>query len=328
MPPWGISDIPDQRGRRAIVTGGSTGIGFEIARALAAAGMAVTIAARDEARGAAAARMIRGLAPGAEVRFARLDLASLASVRGFAEAELLTARPLDLLVNNAGVMMLPRRETTADGFERQFATNHLGPFALTARLWPLFTGRAGARVATVASLAHWRGRIDLADLDAAVRYRPYAAYARSKLANLLFAFELARLAGASGPLSVAAHPGIAATPLVRNGRAGDTGLASRLLIAWYDVVGQDAASGALPILRAATAPDVRAGAYFGPRGPFGFRGPAGLVRASGAARDAAVAARLWTVSEERTGLRFAPGPAAGAGADGGDSAAPAGGALP
>ncbi|MCW5712988.1 MAG: SDR family oxidoreductase [Bauldia sp.] len=309
MPAWSTADIPDQRGRRAIVTGGGSGIGLATARALTAAGAAVTIAARDKAKGAAAVTAIREALPGADIVFERLDLASLASVHAFAAAVRRRGEPLDLLVNNAGVMMLPRRETTADGFERQFATNHLGPFALTALLWPLLAARPGARIVTVASLAHWRGRIAFDDLDASRIYRPYAAYAQSKLANLLFAFELARRAKPDGPLSVAAHPGIAATPLASAGLAGETGLRSRLLIAWYDIVGQDAAGGALPILRASTAPGVGAGAYLGPRGPFGFRGPAGPVRSSALARDRVAAARLWTASEALTGVRFEPGAA-------------------
>jgi NAD(P)-dependent dehydrogenase (short-subunit alcohol dehydrogenase family) len=303
---WSTDEIPDQRGRRAIVTGGASGIGLEIARALAAAGAAVTIAARDEERGATAIAGIRQTVPAADIRFARLDLAALASVRAFAGAEIRAGQAIDLLVNNAGVMMLPRREVTADGFERQFATNHLGPFALTALLWPLIVAARGARVVTVASLAHWRGRMSFDDLDGARAYRPYAAYAQSKLANLLFAFELARRAPADGPMSVGAHPGIAATPLVRSGLAGEEGPRTRLLIAWYDRIGQDAASGALPILRAATAPDVRPGEYYGPRGPLGFRGRAGLVRASRAAHDKYAAARLWAASESLTGVRFTP----------------------
>lgn len=307
MAAWSLAEIPDQRGRRAIVTGGASGIGLETALALAGAGAAVTIASRDEAKGAAAVAAIRSAAPAAGIRFSRLDLSSLASVRAFAAAELTAGLPLDLLVNNAGVMMLPTRETTADGFERQFATNHLGPFALTALLWPLLAAQRGSRVVTVASLAHWRGRMAFADLNATRNYRPYRAYAQSKLANLLFAFELARRAGPDGPLSAASHPGIAATPLVSAGLSGEAGLRSRLLIAWYDFVAQDAASGALPILRAATAPGIRPGDYLGPRGPFGFRGPAGLVRASRSARDAGTAARLWAASEALTGVTFVTG---------------------
>jgi len=303
---WRLADIPDQRGRRAVVTGGASGIGFDTALALARAGATVTIASRDESKGEAAIAAIRAAVPDAQAGFARLDLASLASVRAFAAEQAAGGMPLDLLVNNAGVMMLPRREVTADGLERQFATNHVGPFVLTALLWPLLAGRPGSRVVTVASLAHWRGRMAWEDLNAARRYRPYAAYAQSKLANLLFAFELARRAAPGGPRSVAAHPGIAATPLVRAGISGEPGFRSRSLIAWYDIVGQRSASGAIPILRAATAPDVRPGDYFGPRGPFGFRGPAGLVRGSGAANDRESAARLWTESERLSGVSFDP----------------------
>ncbi|MGV8839968.1 MAG: oxidoreductase [Bauldia sp.] len=296
----------DLRGRRAIVTGGASGIGFEVAQRLAIAGADVTIASRDAAKGAAAVAAIRTGAPSAAIGFARLDLSSLADVRRFAAADRSGGRPLDLLVNNAGVMMVPRRETTADGFERQFATNHLGPFVLTALLWPALRASRSARVVTVASLAHWRGRIEFRDLDATKGYGPYRAYAQSKLANLLFAFELARRTGAGGPLSVAAHPGIAATPLARAGLSAATGLRAQLLIAWYDRVGQPAASGALPILHAATDPAVASGQYFGPRGPFGFRGRSGPVRASPAARDAETAARLWRMSEDLTGVRFVP----------------------
>jgi NAD(P)-dependent dehydrogenase (short-subunit alcohol dehydrogenase family) len=299
--PWTASDIPDLTGRTAIVTGANSGIGFRAACELARHGARVTLTARDPGRGTTALDRLRAEVPGARVELGALDLADLDSVRAFAGGY---EGDLDLLVNNAGVMAVPLRYTP-DGFESQFGTNHLGHFALTGLLLPRLLARPGARVVTVTSGVHRAGRIDFEDLDAQRRYRKWSAYAQSKLANLLFTFELQRRADAAGLdlRAVAAHPGYAATnlqtagPKLAGSRVAEAGAAvvSRL-------VGQSAAAGALPTLRAATDPAVRGGEVFGPSGPLELRGAPTQVTVSKAARDRAVAARLWTVSEEKTGV--------------------------
>ena len=292
---WTSRDIPDLGGRRAVVTGGNSGLGLETVRALAAHGAEVILAARDPARGAAAARALEG-----RIEVRTLDLASLASVEAFATG-LDDGRPLDILVNNAGVMDVPERLLTADGFELQFGTNHLGHFALTGRLLPALLRAAGARVVTVASLAHRRGRVDFDNLRGERSYRPFEAYALSKLANLLFAQELHRRAG--GALaSLAAHPGLSATAIVVNGMG--TGLRGRVADVFFRLLGQSAAQGALPILQAATAPGVPGGTYLGPQGFGGYRGPPGPAAMSAAAADPTLAARLWETSERLTGVAF------------------------
>jgi NAD(P)-dependent dehydrogenase (short-subunit alcohol dehydrogenase family) len=282
VPGWTAQDIPDQAGRRVVVTGANSGIGFEAARELAAHGARVIVACRDLTKGAEAAARMTG-----DVELRRLDLADLASVREFAAG---VDGPLDLLVNNAGVMAPPRR-TTADGFELQIGTNHLGHFALTGLLLGNLLAGDEPRVVTVSSGAHRIGRIDFDDLQSERRYFRWGAYGQSKLANLLFAFELQRRAGLS-LLSVAAHPGYAAT-----------NLQGRSLAVFNLLVAQSAAMGALPTLYAATA-DIPPAAYVGPGGPGELRGPPALVSASGAARDEAAAARLWEVSERLTGVAF------------------------
>ena len=296
---WTEADLPDLTGRRIVVTGGNSGIGFEAARAFAARGAEVTLAVRSRTRGeAAAARM-----PGGTVRVEELDLASLASVRAFASR---WSGGLDVLVNNAGVMAIPRT-VTADGFEMQLGTNHLGHFALTGLLLPALRERPGARVVTVSSNLHRRGRIDFDDLMGERRYRSWGAYAQSKLANLLFTSELQRRLGAKGDAVIAAavHPGFAATnlqgvgPTMRYGRAGAavTSVMNRLLA-------QPASQGALPTMFAAFAPDVPGDAYVGPDGLGEMRGAPRFVERSDAARDRAVAERLWSVSEELTAVRY------------------------
>jgi NAD(P)-dependent dehydrogenase (short-subunit alcohol dehydrogenase family) len=310
MPAWGPDDMPDLDGRRAIVTGATSGIGLATARALASAGAGVVLAVRDEARGRQVAAQIERetAAPQPEVR--RLDLADLASVRAFAAGLPYAHHHVDLLVNNAGVMATPLRRT-ADGFELQLGTNHLGHFALTGLVLPLLLAApAEARVVTVASQAHRMGRIDFDDLNAAERhYRRWPAYGQSKLANLLFAFELQRRADAAGVAlrSLAAHPGWAATelqargPRMRGNRLEELG--ARALNA---VIGQSPEGGALPTLFAATA-DIPGGSYVGPGGMWQMRGGAAIVRAAPAAYDVATARRLWEVSEQLTGVHYSLG---------------------
>jgi NAD(P)-dependent dehydrogenase (short-subunit alcohol dehydrogenase family) len=300
MPKWTTSDIPDLTGKRAVVTGANSGLGLQTARELAAHGATVLLACRSAERGEQALASIRRAIPGADIALGSLDLADLASVRAFAKDH---GSALDQLVNNAGVMALPRR-TTADGFELQFGTNHLGHFALTGLLLPVLLQRPGARVVTVTSMMHWLGRVDFTDLDGERRYRRWAAYCQSKLANLLFAKELDRRAG--GRLtSLAAHPGYAATNLQQAGPRMEGSKAREGLAALGNVlVAQSGAAGAGPSLYAATAPGVEGGQCYGPRGPGQSRGAPRRVRTSPRAADGDLARRLWEVSEECTGVSY------------------------
>jgi NAD(P)-dependent dehydrogenase (short-subunit alcohol dehydrogenase family) len=291
---WSEADIPDLSHRVAVVTGANSGIGFETARALAAKGARVILGCRSHVTGPQAAARIREAVPGADVLFDQLDLGSLASIAMFAKEVDVEAHRVDILCNNAGVMMPPLGHTE-DGFELQFGTNHLGHFALTAHLFPLLRATAGARVVTVSSLMHFAGWIDFADLNSAKRYNAALAYAQSKLANLLFARELAcRLeAGGIDVISAAAHPGSTRTGLQRH---------SGLMQTAVRVFAQDAPAGALPTLYAATADSVRGGDYFGPR--FGVVGPPARAVSSPLARSRDVARRLWEVSEQLTRVAF------------------------
>ncbi|MTD46433.1 SDR family NAD(P)-dependent oxidoreductase [Conexibacter sp. W3-3-2] len=290
---WLSANLPDQSGRTIVVTGASSGIGATAARHLAAAGAHVVLAVRDVAKGQAVADTLPG---STEVR--RLDLADLASVRAFAEG-FGDGDTIDVLVNNAGVMALPEQRT-ADGFEMQIGTNHLGHFALTN----LLLGRVTARVVSVASSAHRAGRIRLDDLnwEEPGSYDRWRAYGQSKLANLLFTSELQRrLAAAGSPvIATAAHPGYSATHL--QGHTGSR-LQGALMAIGNRIVAQDDAAGALPTVHAAVA-DIPGDSYVGPNGPFELRGTPKLVGRTDAAKDADVAARLWTLSEELTGVRW------------------------
>ena len=301
---WSEQDVPAQHGRVAVVTGATGGIGFAVARGLARAGAALVLGVRDERRGEEAAAAIRAAAPGAVVTVGRLDLADLAAVRRFA-AQVRGEHPgPDLLVNCAAVMAVPH-QISADGFELQFATDHLGHFALTGLLIAQMLHRDGARVVTVSSINHRAGHIDFDDLQGRARYRAWGAYGQSKLANLLFTFELDRRLRVAGAhvSSVGAHPGYANTRL-------QAGIGNRVvrgvMLAGNRILAQTADAGALPVLYAATAAGVPGGAYVGPDGPFELRGGPEPVTASAAARDPALAARLWTVSEELTGVAFPP----------------------
>ncbi|PWI44492.1 oxidoreductase [Streptomyces sp. ICBB 8177] len=301
---WSAKDIPDQTGRVAVVTGANSGIGFHTACELARHGARVLLACRSERRGQEAATRMRAEAPGARVAFRLLDLADLASVRALAE-DFADEERLDLLINNAGVMALPYTRT-ADGFEAQFGVNHLGHFALTGLLLPKLLATPDARVVTVSSGMHALANIDPGDLNSERRYRRWIAYGRSKTANLLFVHELARrLAAAGSPLVVAAsHPGYADTNLQTAGPAMEgRRLAARLAKAANRVVAQPPSGGALPTLYAATAPGVAPDDFYGPHWP-GLRGsPAKSWRASWTLSDTA-AERLWTASEQLTGVRY------------------------
>lgn len=303
MARWTASDIPSQSGRSAVVTG-TGGLGFETALALARAGSEVILAGRNPSKGAASVAEIRAKAPGASIRFERLDLASLTSVADFA-ARLRDQRDsLDLLINNAGVMMPPKRLETSDGFELQLGTNYFGHFALTAHLMPLLRAGRDARVVSLSSLAARNGAIDFDDLNAQKSYARMALYGQSKLACLMFALELQRRAETAGwPIaSIAAHPGVSRTELLPNGsgRYSLGGLARSLL--WFLL--QPAAQGALPTLYAATSPEARGGAYYGPHRFSETRGYPTVAKIPPQALDADAAARLWDLSEHYTGVGF------------------------
>jgi NAD(P)-dependent dehydrogenase (short-subunit alcohol dehydrogenase family) len=310
MAKWTAADIPDQSGRLAVVTGANSGLGRITSRELARAGAHVVMTARDAGRGEEALDAVRADVADAQVELASLDLADLSSVREFARRFADSREGLDILVNNAGVMALPRRET-ADGFEMQIGTNHLGHFALTGLLLERLLARPEPRVVTVSSGAHRMGKIDFDDLQGERGYRRWGAYGQSKLANLLFARELQRRAEDAGsPLrSVAAHPGYAATNLQSAASRTDKGLASRVggavMAVTNRVLAQSDEMGALPLLYAATVPDVPGGAYVGPDRMFEQRGHPTLVGSSKEGQDMDTARRLWEVSEELTGVNYA-----------------------
>jgi NAD(P)-dependent dehydrogenase (short-subunit alcohol dehydrogenase family) len=301
---WTEADAGDQSGRVAVVTGGNSGIGFETARMLAACGMTVVLACRDLAKADQAAAQIAAGEPGA-VATVRLDLASLASVRK-AAAELTERYPrLDLLINNAGVMTPPYGRTE-DGFEMQIGTNHLGHFAFTGLVLGLLLEVPGSRVVTVSSLGHWAGRINFGDLQSERRYRRLRAYAQSKLANLLFTYELQRrLAAAGAPtIALAAHPGGARTHLGRHVPGMRQLMPTAHLTAISGRVVQNAQMGALPVLRAATDPAASGGQYYGPDRVPGLTGHPVLARSSHRAGDVVVQRQLWAESERLTGVRY------------------------
>lgn len=299
---WGEVDVPDQRGRVAVVTGAKTGLGFHTARVLAQRGAVVVLAVRSLDRGKDAAERIGAVAPGAHVEVQELDLASLASIRAGA-ADLAARYPrIDLLINNAGVMYTPR-QSTADGFEMQFGTNHLGHFALTGLMLPQLLAASGSRVVTVSSIGHRiRARIHFDDLQGERHYDRVAAYAQSKLANLMFTYELNRrldMAGAA-TTALAAHPGISDTELTRYLPRPLRRLSSVVT----PLVTQSAAKGALPTLRAATDPRASGGQYYGPSGPGELMGSPTVVGSSGQSQDVALQRHLWVVSEELTGVTY------------------------
>jgi NAD(P)-dependent dehydrogenase (short-subunit alcohol dehydrogenase family) len=304
--PTGTShDIPSQRGKLAIVTGANSGIGFETALELARAGADVILAGRSEARNLEAIQRIQREIPAAKVRFGKVDLASLASIKEFAASLIAAGRPIDLLINNAGVMMPPARKTTADGFELQFGTNHLGHFALTGRLLPLLRRGRQPRVVHVSSLAHRTGKIHFDDLQAERSYSPWRAYAQSKLANLLFTLELQQRSNAIGwgLMSNAAHPGGSRTELIANGPGVDTWI-KRLGARFSMAMSQPASDGALPTLFAATSPDAKPLGYYGPNGLLEIKGAVAPAHRAAKAKDEPSAQRLWDVSEELTGVRW------------------------
>jgi len=294
--PWTHDDIPAQNGRTAIVTGANSGIGFETAKSLAEHGAHVVLACRNQDKGKAALAAIAATNPAGSVELMPLDLSDLSSVRAFADAFLAAHDRLDLLINNAGVMV-PPQSTTKDGFELQFGTNHLGHFALTAHLLPRLLETDGSRVVNVSSIAHKSGRIDFDNLDASKGYKAWAAYGQSKLANLLFTSELQRRLSEGGyaTLVTAAHPGWTATNLQAN--SGSAKFFNR----WF---AQEPADGALPTLFAATASSVTPNGYYGPSGFMEMNGAPKPVGRTKRAQDDRVAQQLWVVSEKLTGVDF------------------------
>ncbi|MCL4683526.1 SDR family oxidoreductase [Myxococcota bacterium] len=305
---WTMEALPALDGRVAVITGANSGIGFETARALARRGARVVLACRDTEKALVAVRQVGLEAPQKDaVSSLPLDLASLASVRAFADAFRARSSRLDVLIHNAGVMATPERHT-AEGFELQLGTNHLGHFALAGLLLDVLLATPGSRVVTVSSAAHRIGRIDFDNLQSERRYRPWQAYGQSKLANLLYTFELQRRLDRYGAdmIAVAAHPGYSATQLQARGPSDrNAAVMTRLVAIGNRFLAQSAAMGALPTLFAATAPTVRGGDYFGPDRWFEMRGHPRPVGTAAAARDEQVAARLWRISEELTGVRYA-----------------------
>jgi len=297
---WTASEIPDQSGKLAIVTGANSGLGRITGLELARHGAGVVVACRSVEKGKAAAAEIRAVATGPEPQVQPLDLGSLESVRGFSERY--SDRSVDLLVNNAGVMMTPQG-TTSDGFELQLGTNHLGHFALTGLLLDALQRSGSARVVTLSSNEHKGGELDFDDLQGERSYSPRGAYQRSKLANAVFAIELDRRLRAAGSpvISVFAHPGYAATNLQSS---GPTGAAKAVMAITNRVLAQSPERGALPTMYAATAPGVEGGNYYGPDGFQEFRGHPKEVEAIPAAYDPETGSRLWQVSEELTDVHY------------------------
>ncbi len=298
MDSWTARDIPDQSGRTVLVTGANSGLGLHTSLELARHGARVLMACRDPQRGEDALLRVRSDVPGSSVELVPLDLASLASVRAAADDVARRTDQLDVLVCNAGVMAVPKRETTADGFERQLGTNHLGHVALTALVLPLLQAANAPRVVIVASDAAKIGKIGFDDLQAERSYGRWKAYGQSKLANLLFLRELARRAGPE-LLVAGAHPGYAATNL-----QSSPGLTGVVMALGNKLLAQSDADGAWPQEYAATMPDVQSGDYFGPSGWFGLQGSPERVTPFAGARDDAVAARLWDVSNDLVGVTF------------------------
>jgi NAD(P)-dependent dehydrogenase (short-subunit alcohol dehydrogenase family) len=303
------SNIPSQQGRRVVITGANSGIGFHTALELARHGAEVILPARTQAKAQDAVVRIHAEVPDAKVLAEILDLADQSSVRAFAARtiERFPGHSLDLLINNAGVMAIPKREVTVDGFERQFATNYLGPFALTALLLPSIKPQPGSRIVTVSSTAGNFGKIEVDNLQSERRYRPmWQAYAQSKLADLIFTLELQRkLTASHSPiLSTAAHPGYAVTNLQTSG-PGEGNLPMKIMMKLLHGLSHDARHGALPTLFAAVSPTAQPGGYYGPDGLFETKGNPTAAKIPAAAKDQAVAARLWEQSERLTGATFA-----------------------
>ena len=314
---WKIEDMPSLRGRRFLITGANSGIGYQAALKLARREADLILGCRDRRKGEAALARLKEEAPGAHVELAIFDLSSLESVHRFAAEELARQRPLHVLINNAGVMAVASRTETADGFEMQFGTNVLGHFALTGLLLPALerssTPEEPSRVVTIASIAHKRTNLQLDDLQSTRSYSPMRAYQQSKLADLMFSFELSlrlRAAGLS-VLSIAAHPGVAATELFRGHDRSSTFRAARAIVGHtIGILLNTDAEGALPTLYAATSSEAVDGGYYGPQGIAEMRGEiVGPAKVAPQARNPEAAKRLWELCEGWTGVQFPQGSA-------------------
>jgi NAD(P)-dependent dehydrogenase (short-subunit alcohol dehydrogenase family) len=304
-------DVPDLTGKRAIVTGANSGLGFELTRRLAKAGAAVTLAVRDRAKGEAALGQLTSEIPDARLSVRLIDLTSLATVGAFADSMLSDGHPVDILINNAGVMMPPGREVTADGFELQFEANYLGHFALTGRLLPLLRKASGSRVVNLSSIYARAGRLDWDNLQSEKSYRPGRAYGLTKLAMLIFARELDRRSKAAGwgILAAAAHPGATITNLQVSGPMRgykQDGVRARINRMQYAVPGlyQNADQGILPALFAATSPDAVGGGYYGPSGFQELAGGPSAASSPKRALNDADNTRLWDLSETLGNVTF------------------------
>lgn len=303
---WTEGDIPDQTGRTILITGANSGIGLEAARAAAEHGGRVVLGCRNHTKAEAAVATIRETAPGAPLEILDLDLADLGSVETAAEKFLANHDRLDVLVNNAGLMALPK-QNTVQGFEMQFGVNHLAHFALTGRLLERLLATPGSRVVSISSMGHRPGSIHFDDLQSEHKYGPWTAYFQSKLANLLFTYELQRKLAAAGAATIAvgAHPGGSSTNLGHENPGGIINTIAMKSKPLVDMAMQSAAMGALPTLRAATDPAVTGGEYYGPGGVLEQRGYPKRVQSSRRSQDVEVAQRLWRVSTELTGVTYA-----------------------
>lgn len=305
MTDWSTADIPSLSGKTVVVTGATGGLGYETALALAGAGAIVILTGRNDAKGLRAIEGICVRFPDALIAYEHLDLASLSSVADFARRFAASNDQLDLLVNNGGVMALPKRQQTQDGFEMQLGTNYLGHYALTAHLLPRLRRAKAARAVNLSSLAHRSGAINFDDLQSQRSYRPWRAYCQSKLAMLMFSLELQRRSDAAGwgLRSVAAHPGYARADLIPNGPGTNTlqWQVGRLL---QPLISQSAAEGALPTLFSATSAAAEPGSYYGPNGFYELTGAPASARIMPQAKDFASAAMLWDVSATLTGISF------------------------
>jgi NAD(P)-dependent dehydrogenase (short-subunit alcohol dehydrogenase family) len=312
MAKWTEQDIPDLEGQRILVTGAASGIGYEAARALAQHGAEVWLADKNATAGRAAVEKIRALRADAKVKFMALDLGSLASVREFAAALVAKGKPLDVLINNAGIQPISERRTSADGFELTFGIGHFGHYVLTGLLLPLLNKARAPRVVTVSSMVHGRGRLDWNDLQMEKGYEAQRAYNQTKLANLLFAREFQRrIDKAGGKIrSIAVHPGVARTAIGANRKnlgqfKRSDYMVSAVLSLVMPFLGQPAAAGALPTLYAAASPDAEGGGFYGPDGFGEMKGTPKAAVIKPAAQDMAAAKKLWDVTEKITGLRYA-----------------------
>jgi NAD(P)-dependent dehydrogenase (short-subunit alcohol dehydrogenase family) len=301
---WTPRQMPLQHGRLAVVTGANSGIGFHTVRYLSRAGASVILACRSTVKGEAARSRIIGENAAAMLEVRALDLADLNSIRSFATKILDQGKRLDLLINNAGIMSLPERRTTVQGFEQQFGTNHLGHFALTGLLLPALLPQTGSRVVTIASIAHKGGLLDFDDLNAQRSYNPRKAYQQSKLANLVFGIELDRRLRtiAANTSSILAHPGVAFTNIVSNGMG--SGINARIASVAISFFAQSDDRGSWPTLYAATSPVARGGGYYGPDGFAEIKGTPVEVKPKAKALDPETGKRLWEVSETMTGVHY------------------------